>query len=59
VREAGDQTVVIWRVTGRGKASGVPLDQGAGQVRTWRDGMLWRNVARSNAAEALEAVGSS
>jgi ketosteroid isomerase-like protein len=57
-REVGeDQAVVVVRLTGRAKASGVPLDALVGQVWTWREGKPWRNVAYSDAREAYAAVG--
>jgi ketosteroid isomerase-like protein len=55
--EAGDQAVVVIRVRGTAKASGVPLDQRTGQIWTWRDGQLWRSVVYSNPADAFRAIG--
>ncbi len=58
VREAGDQLVVLWHVRAMSRA-GVPLDQVAAQVWTWRDGRPWRNESFTDVQEALEAVGLS
>jgi ketosteroid isomerase-like protein len=53
----GDDVVVVFRLTGVAKGSGVPLDSLVGQVWTWRDGRPWRNVAYSTPGEAYAAVG--
>ena len=55
--EAGDRAVLVVRVTGVGKASGVPVEQLLGQVWTWRDGMLWCNEVYLDPYEAFAAVG--
>jgi ketosteroid isomerase-like protein len=57
-REVGDdRTVVVSRVTGKAKASGVPLDVRLGQVWTWRDGKPWRNDSWTDPNKAFEAAG--
>ena len=58
VRDAEDQVVVLWRVSGRSRA-GIPLEQTTGQVWTWRDGLPWRNESFTDPRAALEAVGLS
>ena len=58
--DAGEErAVVVARVTGRAKVSGVPLDVVLTQVLTWRDGKLWRNETFADRADALEAAGLS
>ncbi|MEX2252732.1 MAG: nuclear transport factor 2 family protein [Thermoleophilaceae bacterium] len=52
-----DQTLVIFRVRGTAKSSGVPLDSRLAQVWTWRDGKPWRAEAYTDPHEALKAVG--
>jgi hypothetical protein len=55
---AGDDTAaVLLHLTGRARASGVPLDQRTGQVWTLRDGLLDRSVGYGSRQEALEACG--
>jgi ketosteroid isomerase-like protein len=56
-QQAGEQTLVAMRVSGRARASGVPLDQRTHQVWTWREGKVWRNVVYVDPAQAREAVG--
>ena len=51
-----DRAVVVLRLTGEAKASGLPLDARMGQVWTWRDGRVWRIVTHTNPADALDAV---
>jgi ketosteroid isomerase-like protein len=53
----GDDVVVVFRLTGVAKGSGVPLDSLVGQVWTWRDGLPWRNIAHSTPDEAYAALG--
>ena len=54
-----ERAVVVVRVTGRAKGSGVPVDERRGQVWTWRKGKLWRNDAFPNPDEAFKAAGLS
>ena len=53
----GDRVAAVFRVVGRGKASGVPVDQRIGIAYRFRNGKLWRMRAYLDPAEALEAVG--
>ena len=53
----GERAVVIYRVTGTARGSGVPLDTRTGQVWTIQDGKVSRNDSYSDPREALEAVG--
>ena len=57
VRAAGDErAAVAMHVTGRAKASGVPLDQHTGQLWTMRDGLHGRSVGYASADEAFAAL---
>jgi ketosteroid isomerase-like protein len=57
VRTAGDdRAAVAIHLTGRAKASGVPLDQHTGQVWTMRDGLIDRTVGYASADEAFAAL---
>jgi ketosteroid isomerase-like protein len=53
------RAVVMLRLSGKAKVSGVPLDALLGQVWTWRDGKVWRIVTYTDPREALDAVGLS
>ena len=49
---------IVWaKVTGRGSASGVPVETEHGQIWTLRDGKVIRVVEYFDRAEALKAVG--
>lgn len=54
-----ERTLLITRITGKAKLSGVPLDVLTGQMITWRDGKPWRNETFSDRCKALEAAGLS
>jgi ketosteroid isomerase-like protein len=51
--------VLIQRVTGRARGSGVPIDQRIGVVWTFRDGLLFSGRVFVNPQDALDAVGLS
>jgi ketosteroid isomerase-like protein len=56
--DAGDQVVVIGRLVGKGKGSGVEVAQPAGQVCTLRNGRIVRwEIGYTDRSEALDAVG--
>ena len=55
--DAGDQVVVLTRVSGLGKGSGVPVQQHGGFVISLRAGKVIRLDYFGSHAEALEAVG--
>jgi ketosteroid isomerase-like protein len=55
--EHGDRVVVIVLMTGRGKASGVPVEEQIAHEWTMRDGRAVRLQAYSDPADALEAAG--
>jgi ketosteroid isomerase-like protein len=54
--EAGDQVVVLTRLSARGKGSGVPVVRRDGMVWTVRNGKAVRLDYYGSATEALEAV---
>ena len=56
-RDAGDDVVVLGRLQGRGRASGVELDVPMGFVWTLRDGKVVRAKSFSEQADALLAAG--
>ena len=57
--DAGDRLVVAVRYRGRGRVSGVEVDDLIFEVHTLRDGRCIRKIEFSTRAEALEAVGLS
>jgi ketosteroid isomerase-like protein len=59
VHRIGDDIVLLFHATVRGRGSGVPLEHDSPQVLSFRDGKPWRNVVYPSLAEALEAVGLS
>jgi ketosteroid isomerase-like protein len=52
-----DSVVVITRLDGRGKSSGVPVDLTVGIHYLIRNGELWRMRSYLDAADALKAAG--
>ena len=56
---AGEKVVHLYRITGRGKGSGVPVAQDIAVVWTFRDGKPWQGTVYGDQSEALEAVGLS
>ncbi len=55
--DGGDRVVVIARLTGRGKSSGVAVERDWAYVWTIRDGKALRMQAYSERREALVAAG--
>jgi ketosteroid isomerase-like protein len=53
----GDRVVTICRESGRGAASGVPVNRPTGYVHTFRAGKVVRVEIFLDPADALEAVG--
>ena len=53
----GDDVMVVFRFTARGRESRTPVDVLLPQVWTFRDGRVWRNVIYASRTEALDAVG--
>lgn len=57
--DAGDRVIVIETRRGRGKGSGVVVEQRSGVIWTIRDGRVVRLETDLDPAEALEAAGLS
>ena len=57
--DAGDQVVVFFTSSGRGRISGVEVSRKAAQVATFREGKIIKIVGYADRAKALEAVGLS
>jgi ketosteroid isomerase-like protein len=57
--EAGDKVVVLTRETGKGKASGIPLDEEAADVWELRNGKVIGVCFYLKREDALEAAGLS
>jgi ketosteroid isomerase-like protein len=57
--DAGDQLVVIVRYRGRGRFSGIEVNDLQFEVHTLRDGRCIRKVEFPTRSEALEAAGLS
>jgi ketosteroid isomerase-like protein len=55
--DAGEQVIVVARLVGRGKASGIDVNRVWAYVWTVRDGKALRMEGYANRAEALKAVG--
>jgi ketosteroid isomerase-like protein len=55
-RDSGDVAVMLGRLEGRGKSSGVPVDSELGMVFDFRDGLITRIRGFLDHAEALEAA---
>jgi ketosteroid isomerase-like protein len=55
----GDEVVSLWRERGRGKISGLPIEQEGGTVFTVRQGRIVRMVSYLGHERPLEAVGLS
>lgn len=52
-----EEVVVVYHVTGRARASGVPLETHTAQVWTVRDGKIWRNLSFTDPREAFRVAG--
>ena len=58
--DAGDRVVVIERLVGKGKGSGIEVEQIYAAIWTVRDGRVVRiEIGRTDPREALEALGLS
>jgi ketosteroid isomerase-like protein len=55
--DAGERVVLILRISGVGKLSGIETSARAADVMTIRDGKVTRHVGYPDPSEALEAVG--
>ncbi|HTW42829.1 MAG TPA: nuclear transport factor 2 family protein [Solirubrobacteraceae bacterium] len=58
-RDLGDRVLVLGRMNGRGKASGVPVDTPFACVLDFRGDRIWRNRVYLDHAEGLLAAGLS
>ena len=58
-RESGDLVVMLGRLVGRGRSSGVPVDSSLGMVFDFRGGAISRIRGYLDHAEALRAAGMS
>ena len=56
-RDSADLVVMLGRLEGRGKSSGVPVDASLGMVFDFRDGAISRIRGYLDHGEALEAAG--
>jgi len=57
--DAGDKVLVVMHYRGRGRMSGVAVDQRVFEVHTFRDGKCVSKVDFETRGEALEAAGLS
>jgi ketosteroid isomerase-like protein len=58
-RDSAGVVVMLGRLEGRGKSSGVPVDSSLGMVFDFRDGLISRIRGYLDHAEALRAAGLS
>src|SRR4029078_6660506 len=58
-RDSADVAVMLGRLEGRGKSSGVPVDSSLGMVFDFRDGMISRIRGSLDHAKALRPAGLS
>jgi ketosteroid isomerase-like protein len=58
-RDLGDRVLVLGRLKGRGKASGVPVDQPFAGINDFRGDRIWRVRVYLDRAVALRAAGLS
>jgi ketosteroid isomerase-like protein len=58
-RDLGDRVLVLGRMKGRGKGSGVPVDQPFVTILDFRDYRVWRSRVYLDHAEGLRVAGLS
>ena len=58
-RDLGDRVLVLGRMNGRGKSSGVPVDQPFANILDFRGDRIWRSRVYLDRAEGLRAAGLS
>jgi ketosteroid isomerase-like protein len=58
-RDLGDRVLLLMRIEGRGRGSGVPVDAPFGVVIDFRDGKISRTRSYLDHGEALRAAGLS
>lgn len=56
-RDLGDRVLVLARIVGRGRGSGVPVDMPIANVLDFRGGRIWRSRVYYDRAEGLRAIG--
>jgi ketosteroid isomerase-like protein len=56
-RDLGDCVIVLGRMQGRGRGSGVPVDAPIANILDFRSGRIWRSRVYFDRAEALRAAG--
>ncbi len=56
-RDLGDRVLVLGRLKGRGKGSGVPVDQLFVNILDFRGGRVWRSRVYFDRDEAMRAAG--
>jgi ketosteroid isomerase-like protein len=56
-RDLGDRVLVLFRLRGRGKGSGAPVDQPGACILDFRGERIWRNRVYLDRAEAMRAAG--
>ena len=56
-RDLGDRVLVLGRIVGRGRASGVPVETPAALIIDFRDGKMWRSRSYLDHGEALRVAG--
>ena len=57
--ESGDHIVVVIRLRGTGKGSGVPVEDRIAHLWTMRDGKAWRMQVYSDPDEAIRDIATS
>jgi ketosteroid isomerase-like protein len=58
-RDLGDRVLILGRLKGSGKGSGVPIDAPFAAVLDFRGDRIWRNRVYLDRAEGLRAAGLS
>ena len=58
-RDLGDRVLVLGRLKGLGKGSGVPVDQPFANILDFRGDRIWRSRVYLDRAEGLRAAGLS
>jgi ketosteroid isomerase-like protein len=56
-RDLGERVLVLFRLKGRGKGSGAPVDQPCACILDFRGERIWRNRVYFDRAEAMRVAG--